>query len=110
MNAMPYYVGWLDVVGMKWAGGFLGERKKLGLPFITSLILLINPKTGNFTSVMDGVHITNLRTGAQTAVALKHIKNKTKSIRVGLYGEGQQARTEKKALSTGVQIEKLTEH
>src|SRR5690625_5141723 len=108
MNAMPSYVGWLDVEGMKWAGGFLGERKKLGLPFITSLILLFNPKTGNFTSVIDRVHITNLRTGAQTAVALKHIKHQAKSIRVGLYGAGQQARTQTIALSTVFEIEELT--
>ena len=40
MNAMPAYVGWLDSAGIKWAGGFLGERKKLGFPYITSLILL----------------------------------------------------------------------
>ena len=52
MNAMPAYVGWNDVAGIKWAGGFLGERKKMGLPYITSLILLINPKIGNFTAVM----------------------------------------------------------
>lgn len=107
MNAMPSYVGWLDAAGMKWAGGFQGERRKLGLPFITSLILLINPKTGNFTSVMDGVHITNLRTGAQTAVALKHIKKGKKSLTVGLFGAGQQGRTQTMALSTIFDIEEL---
>ena len=26
MNAMPAYVGSLDSAGIKWAGGFLGER------------------------------------------------------------------------------------
>ena len=31
MNAMPAYIGWLDSAGIKWAGGFLGERKKRGL-------------------------------------------------------------------------------
>lgn len=107
MNAMPAYVGWLDVAGLKWAGGFLGDRKKLGLPFITSLIYLINPKTGEFTSVMDGVHITNLRTGAQTAVALKHIKNSSKPIRIGLYGAGQQGRTQTMAISEVFDIKEL---
>ena len=28
MNAMPAYVGFSDVAGLKWAGGNLGERKK----------------------------------------------------------------------------------
>ena len=82
MNAMPAYVGWNDVAGIKWAGGFLGERKKMGLPYITSLILLINPKIGNFTAVMDGEWITTMRTGAQTAVSLKYL-HKGASIRRG---------------------------
>lgn len=107
MNAMPSYVGWLETAGLKWAGGFLGERKKMGLPFITSLIMLINPETGVFTSVMDGVHITNLRTGAQTAVALKYIKGTKNPIKIGLYGAGQQARTQTMALSEIFEIEQI---
>jgi alanine dehydrogenase len=106
MNAMPAYVGWLDIAGIKWAGGFLGERKKKGLPYVTSMILLIDPKIGNFIAAMDGAHITNLRTGAQTAVALKYIKN-TKSIRLGLYGAGAQGRTQTMAISELFDIEEL---
>lgn len=33
MNAMPAYVGFSDVAGLKWAGGNLGERKKRGIPY-----------------------------------------------------------------------------
>ena len=64
MNAMPAYVGWCDTAGLKWAGGFLGERKKAGLPYITSMILLLDPHLGEFRAVMDGAFITNMRTGA----------------------------------------------
>lgn len=98
MNAMPAYVGWLDSAGIKWAGGFLGKRKEIGLPYITSLIMLIDPQVGNFKAVMDGAHITNLRTGAQTAVALKYIMNK-KAINIGLYGAGMQGHTQTLAIS-----------
>ena len=87
MNAMPAYVGWTDSAGIKWAGGFLGERKKRGLPYITSMILLIDPKIGTFTAVMDGSLITNWRTGAQAAVALKYLR-KNRSVKLGLYGAG----------------------
>lgn len=83
MNAMPAYVGWLNSAGVKWAGGILGKRKDIGLPYITSLILLIDPEIGNFKAVMDGAYITNLRTGAQTAAALKYITKK-KKITLGL--------------------------
>lgn len=106
MNAMPAYVGWLDVAGIKWAGGML-QRKELGLPYITSLILLINPEKGNFIGAMDGEFITNYRTGAQTANALKYIKQNKESITLGLYGAGQQGRTQTMALSELFDIEKL---
>ncbi len=106
MNAMPAYVGWLDVAGIKWAGGFLGERKKLGLPYVTGMILLIDPKLGYFLAAMDGAHITNFRTGAQTAVALKYLHQK-KSIRIGLYGAGMQGHTQTLAIAELFDIEEL---
>lgn len=99
MNAMPAYVGWADTAGIKWAGGFLGERKKLGLPYITSLIMIIDPRIGNFRAVMDGAYITNMRTGAQTAVALKYMYKKGKSLRLGLYGAGMQGHTQTMAIA-----------
>lgn len=107
MNAMPAYIGWLDIAGIKWAGGFLGKRRELGFPYITSLILLIDPKVGNFVAAMDGAYITNLRTGAQSAVALKYIKQDIKSITLGLYGAGMQGRTQTMAISELFDIEEL---
>ena len=72
MNAMPAYVGWLDSAGIKWAGGFLGNAA-LGLPYISSLILLIDPRDGQFRAVLDGALITNLRTGLERIRSnLKH--------------------------------------
>ena len=106
MNAMPAYVGWTDSAGIKWAGGFLGERKKRGLPYITSLILLIDPQIGNFTAVMDGTLITNWRTGAQAAVGLKYIR-KNRSVKLGLYGAGMQGRTTTMAIATLFDIENI---
>jgi len=106
MNAMPAYIGWLDVAGLKWAGGNLGKRKELKLPYITSLIMMMDPAVGNFTSVLDGAHITNARTGAQTAVALKYILNK-KKIKLGLYGAGMQGHTQTEAISQIFEIEEV---
>ena len=89
MNAMPAYIGWENVAGIKWAGGFLGKRREMGYPYITAMILLIDPTIGNFTAVMDGAHITNLRTGAQAAVTTSYY-HKDKNITIGLYGAGMQ--------------------
>jgi len=105
MNAMPAYVGWLDSAGIKWAGGFL-DNAKVGLPYISGIICLINPKTGQFKAVMDGAEITNMRTGAQAAVTLKYLHNK-KSIRIGLYGAGMQGHYQTMATAQLFDIEVL---
>lgn len=106
-NAMPAYIGYQDVAGIKWVGGILGERKKAGLPFISGMILLANPRLGTFKAVMDGAYITNLRTGAQTAVALKHIFKNRKSLHIGLYGAGMQGHTQTEAIAEVFDIGKL---
>jgi ornithine cyclodeaminase/alanine dehydrogenase len=106
MNAMPAYVGWLDSAGLKWAGGFL-DNHQLGLPYLSSLILLIDPRTGHFRAVVEGALITNLRTGAQSAVALKYLHPRP-SVRLGLYGAGAQGRTQTQAIAALLSIEALT--
>lgn len=106
MNAMPAYIGWQDIAGLKWVGGFLGERRQAGLPYITSMILLIDPHLGNFIAAMDGAYITNMRTGAQTAVALSYLTDK-KSIRLGLYGAGMQGHTQTMAIAERFDIQEV---
>jgi len=105
MNAMPAYVGWLDSAGIKWAGGFL-DNTKIGLDYVSGIICLINPRTGQFTAVMDGAEITNLRTGAQAAVTLKYLHDK-KAIRIGLYGAGMQGHRVTMAIAQLFDIEVL---
>jgi ornithine cyclodeaminase/alanine dehydrogenase len=106
MNAMPAYVGWLESAGMKWVGGF-HENPARGLPFISSMILLIDPHDGRFVAALDGVLVTALRTGAQTAVALKHLHGGS-SLRIGLFGAGVQARSQVRAIAELFSIEGLT--
>lgn len=106
-NAMPAYIGYQDYAGIKWVGGILGERKKAGLPFICGMILLADPHLGKFLAVMDGAYITNLRTGAQTAVSLKHIFKDRKNIKLGLYGCGMQGHTQTLAISEVFDIEEM---
>jgi ornithine cyclodeaminase/alanine dehydrogenase len=106
MNAMPAYVGWCDSAGLKWVGGFR-DNAALGLPFITAMTMVIDPRTGRFLSVMEGALITSLRTGAQAAVPLKWL-HPGRTIRVGLYGAGAQARTATRAIAELFEIELLT--
>lgn len=107
MNAMPAYIGGdSNVAGLKWVGGFAGERKKANLPYITAMILLVNPQVGNFEAVLEGSYISNMRTGSQTAVALKYLHPK-KEITIGMYGAGLQARTQIETISEWFDITRL---
>ena len=88
MNAMPAYVGFQDLAGLKWAGGFNGKRVARGLPFLNAMILLCDPQMGNFLAAMDGTLITNMRTGGQTAAIMRYLFPEQKKIKLGLYGGG----------------------
>lgn len=106
-NAMPAYIGFQDNAGIKWVGGIGGHRRDAGLPFICGMILLADPQLGIFRAVLDGKYITNLRTGAQTAIALKYLRKGQKTIRVGLCGAGAQGHTQTEAISKVFDIEEL---
>lgn len=107
LNAMPAYIGWQDIAGLKWAGGYGAGRKALGLPFINALIMLVDPDIGNFLTVMDGTWITTMRTGAQSAAILKYLIPEKKKISIGMYGAGVQGRAQTTAISTAFELEKL---
>ncbi len=106
INSMPAYVGWVDTAGIKWAGGWM-DNPAQGLPYVSAIIVLVNPRNGIFTGVMDGTLITNLRTGAQTAVALKYLYPGRKSLSVGLFGAGVQGRTQTRAITELFAIDEL---
>lgn len=106
INSMPAYVGWVDTAGIKWAGGWTDNPSK-GLPYVSAVIVLVNPHNGVFTAVMDGTYITNMRTGAQTAVALKYLLGDKRAISLGIYGAGVQGRTQTMAISEVTNIDRL---
>jgi alanine dehydrogenase len=81
INSMPSYIKPLEVLGIKWAGGFQGNKEH-GLPYIMAQILINNPKTGELKALVDGNWITDIRTGAQSAVAAKYLANKTDVITI----------------------------
>lgn len=92
MNAMPAYIDWQKSAGIKCVTGSL-NNPKWGIPYIIALISLFDPVTGIFRAVMDGALITNYRTGAQAAIAAKHLSN-GKRISLGIIGAGAQGRTQ----------------
>mgnify|MGYP000858070822 FL=1 len=106
MNSMPAYIGWLESAGIKFIGGWEDNPKK-GLPYISGMILLVDPRDGRFLSVMDGTLVTALRTGAQTVVALKYLISEPRNPVIALYGAGAQGRTQAEAIATAFKVKEF---
>jgi len=97
IHAMPAYIPALKSAGVKWVSGF-PDNYKLGLPYITGLLILNDPETGIPISVMDCVWITAMRTGAATALSARYLARPESSV-VGVLGCGVQGRTNVEALN-----------
>ena len=83
-----------DLAGMKWVAGF-STNSELGLPSISAIVVLNDPRTGIPTAVLDGGPITAQRTAAVTGVALRHYGPVApgRAPRVALIGAGVQGRS-----------------
>lgn len=72
--------GWIGgdvgVAGVKVVGDFV-DNYRHGLPSELGLLSLFDPRTGAPTAVMDASGITNVRTGAITAVGAKYLARRT---------------------------------
>jgi alanine dehydrogenase len=96
-NAMPAFVVPIGAAGVKWIGGY-ADNAAVGRPFIQGAILLNDPRTGAVLAVMEGAHITNLRTGASAAISAKYLAPSA-AARIAIVGTGMQGSTCLQALS-----------
>jgi alanine dehydrogenase len=64
--------GGLDVAGVKVIGDFVDNYRQ-DLPSELGLLCLFDPRTGAPVAVLDGSGITEVRTGAMTAVGAKYL-------------------------------------
>lgn len=67
-------------------------------------VTIYDGKTGEMVAVMQADHLGQMRTGAASAVATKHLARKD-STTVGIFGTGKQARTQLLGIS---KVRKLT--
>ncbi len=88
LRAMPAQVG--ERAGIKWVNSHPKNPEK-GLPTVMAVLILNDPSTGFPLSIMDATHLTNMRTGAAGAVAVKYLAPKNAES-VGFIGCGIQAR------------------
>jgi ornithine cyclodeaminase len=89
---MPGAMAHAPVVGTKVVGVAPGNRAR-GLPSIHAAILLIDVKTGRPTALLEGRHLTALRTGAASGLATDLLALRDASV-LAVIGAGTQARTQ----------------
>jgi len=105
IHAMPAYIPGMKAAGIKWVSGF-PNNLKLGLPYITGLLILNDAETGLPVAVMDCVWLTGMRTGAATALSARYLARPDSRV-VGILGCGVQGRTNLEALQELFPIEQV---
>lgn len=88
-NSMPSYIHSRRVSGIKWGGGFAANYA-LGLPYMVQTLIMTDPETGVPRAIMSATRLTNLKTGAETAVAGKFLAPRGKPLTVTIVGLGDQ--------------------
>lgn len=69
----------IDLAGVKVVGDFV-DNYKLDLPSELAVLLLLDPRTGAPRAILDASSITDMRTGAVTAVGAKYLARKNSKI------------------------------
>ncbi|MFX1466406.1 MAG: ornithine cyclodeaminase family protein [Promethearchaeota archaeon] len=90
---MPAYLEQMEAMSCKVVSVFKNNPTLYNLPTINAAVLLIDPKTGQIVSIMDGSYLTAMRTGGVSGVATKYLARKNVE-NVALIGTGVQAATQ----------------
>jgi len=69
----------LDLAGVKVVGDFV-DNYKLGLPSELAVLNLFDPRTGVPVAILNATAITDMRTGAITAIGAKHLARKSAKV------------------------------
>jgi alanine dehydrogenase len=78
-NVLRGYVKPLHVAGVKVVGDFVDNYKQ-GLPSELAVLNLFDPETGVPRAILDATAITDMRTGAVTALGAKYLARKDSKI------------------------------
>ena len=74
-NVLRGYVAPLGLAGVKVVGDYVDNYRR-GLPSEMALLNLFDPETGMPVALVDATAITEMRTGALTALGAKHLARK----------------------------------
>lgn len=93
---MPASLAAPAAVGAKLVTVYPGNHAK-HLPSHLATIVLLDAETGGLVALLDGRYITEARTGAVSAVSVKHLARPDASV-LALVGSGVQARSHLEAI------------
>jgi len=94
-----------DICGLKWVNVHPGNPS-IGLPTVMAKIILNDPLTAVELVDMDGSFITDLRTGAAGAVAVKYLARED-AKNIAFVGAGRQATTQLECIRKVRDIRKI---
>lgn len=78
-NVLRGYVKPMGFAGVKVVGDFVDNYKR-GLPSELAILTLFDPETGALRAIIDATGITEMRTGAMTALGAKHLARKNSRV------------------------------
>ncbi|NIQ04237.1 MAG: ornithine cyclodeaminase family protein [Candidatus Korarchaeota archaeon] len=101
---MPCYLEENHALAIKIVSTYESNPEK-GLPTVIATVQLNDPATGNPLAIMEGTHLTAMRTGATSGVATKYLARDDATI-AGIIGAGVQGKTQLMAVKEVRPIEK----
>ena len=78
-NVLRGYVAPLALAGVKVVGDFVDNYRR-GLPSEMGLLNLFDPATGQPVAIIDAAGLTDMRTGAVTAIGASHLARKDSRV------------------------------
>jgi alanine dehydrogenase len=78
-NVLRGYIAPIALAGVKIVGDFV-DNWRLGLPSEMGLLNLFDPRTGRPVAIIDAAGLTDMRTGAVTAIGAKYLARKDSRV------------------------------
>ncbi len=98
LRVMPAYLPELGLAAVKLVNAHPGNA---ALPAVMATVTLFDPDTGFPLAIMDGTHLTSVRTGAAGAIAARYLARRDSAV-ASFVGAGVQAHTQLEGLLTTV--------
>ncbi len=93
MDIKSGFLSRTGLAGLKMVGYVADNPDKRRIPALSGLVMVMSIETGRPVGILDGMVITNLRTGAAGAIGAKYLARKD-STRVLVVGPGAQGRAQ----------------